>query len=63
METIIRVTKKDGSFGYVHRTFPTIEIVDDEEQALRMDFQTTMSVALALGTLKIPHSMITKKSW
>lgn len=63
MKSIIKVTKDDGSIGYVHSIQDTIEICDNAEDALRMDFQTTLSVALALGTLKIRHSMITNPQW
>lgn len=60
LKTIIRVTKDDGSYGWVHSIQDTIEITDNEQEALKMDFQTTLSVALALGTLKVPHAMISK---
>lgn len=63
MKSIIKVTKDDGSIGYVHSIKDTIEICDNAEDALRMDFQTTLSVALALGTLQIRHSMITNPTW
>ena len=58
IKTIIKVTKEDGSFGYVKSINDTIEISSSVTDALQMDFQTTLSVSLALATLKIPHSMI-----
>lgn len=63
MKTIIRVTMPDGSFGYVQHTTPTISYTPDKLSALRMDFQQAMSIALALGTLGIPHSMETRSEW
>lgn len=63
MRTIIRVTMPDGSFGYVHRTFPTISYTDNKLLALRMDNFQAMRIALALGTLGIPHSMETRSEW
>lgn len=63
MKTIIRVTQPDGTFGYVQYTSPTITYTPDKLSALRMDFQQAMSIALALGTLGIPHSMETRSEW
>lgn len=60
MTTIIKVTTRDNKTGYVSRTQPTIETTEREEQALRMDIQTTLAVAMTLGHLGIRHSMITK---
>lgn len=63
MKTIIRINKDDGTKTYVQHTYPTIELTDSVDDALRMDFQTAVSVSLALNTLKIGHSMITKPNW
>ena len=63
MKTIIRVTMPDGSFGYVQHTHPTISYTNNKLLALRMDNFQAMSIALALGTLGIPHSMETRSEW
>lgn len=63
MKSIIRVTLEDGQFGYVSSTYPQIETTTDIRHALRMEFQETLAVALALGTMGIKHSMISKKTW
>lgn len=63
MKTIIRVTQPDGTFGYVHHTSPTITYTPDKLSALRMDFNQAIRIALALGTLGIPHSMETRSEW
>ena len=63
MKTIIRVTMPDGSFGYVQHTSPTISYTDNKQLALRMDNFQAMRIALALGTLGIPHSMETRSEW
>lgn len=63
MRTIIRVTMPDGSFGYVQSTTPTISYTDNKQYALRMDNFQAMRIALALGTLGIPHSMETRREW
>ena len=63
MKTIIEIKKEDGGREYVYRTFPTIKTTDDKNLAYRMDFKEALAVSLALGTLKIPHCMITKKEW
>lgn len=63
MKTIIRVTQPDGTFGYVQHTSPTITYTPDKLSALRMDFNQAMRIALALGTLGIPHSMETRSEW
>lgn len=60
MKSIIRVTLEDGQTGYVSSTYPQIETSTDIKQAKKMEFGETLSVALTLGTLGIPHSMITK---
>lgn len=53
----------DGSYGYVQHTSPTISYTHDKLSALRMDLQQAMGIALALGTLGIPHSMETRSEW
>lgn len=53
----------DGSFGYVQHTSPTISYTDNKQLALRMDNFQAMRIALALGTLGIPHSMETRSEW
>ena len=63
MKTIIRVTMPDGTFGYVLSTQPSITYTPDKLQALRMDFNQAMGIAIALGTLGIPHSMETRREW
>lgn len=63
MKTIIRVTMPDGSFAYVQHTQPTISYTDNKLLALRMEINQAMRIALALGTLGIPHSMETRSEW
>lgn len=63
MKTIIRVTLEDGQTGYVSSTNPQIETTTDIHQAKKMDFQETWATALALGTMGIHHSLITKSKW
>lgn len=63
MKTIIRVTQPDGSFAYVQSTQPTITYTDNKQDALQLDTIQAMRIALALGTLGIPHSMETRSEW
>ena len=60
MKTIIKVTKDDGTFGYVSSTTPRLAITDDISQAMGMDIHTTLKVACILSMGNIPHSFITK---
>lgn len=62
MKTIIKVTLENGQIGYVSSTQPQIETTTDISNALQMEFKETWAVALALGTMGIPHSMISKKT-
>lgn len=59
MKTIIKVTLGDGQTEYISSTHPQIETTSDINSAKLMEFSETIAVALALGTMGIPHSMIT----
>lgn len=63
MRSIIKRELADGSFEYLHRDFPRLEFIRDERLALRMDFDKALRISLAMGTMGIRHSIVTKKEW
>ena len=63
MRSIIKRELSDGSFEYLQRYFPRLEFIRDERLALRMDFDKALRISLAMGTMGIRHSIVTKKDW
>lgn len=61
MKTIIEIKNDDGTREYVKSVLPTIETTSTRDDAMTFDFQGALAVSLALGTLKVPHCMITTK--
>lgn len=63
MKSIIKLEMEDGSFEYLHQDFPTLAFIQDEGQALRMDFAKALRISLVMGTMGMRHSIITKREW
>lgn len=63
MKSIIKLEMEDGSFEYLHQDFPNLAFIKDECQALRMDFAKALRISLAMGTMGIRHSIVTKREW
>lgn len=63
MKSIIKLEKEDGSFEYLHQDFPILVFIEDEGSALRMDFDKALRISLAMGTMGMRHSIVTKREW
>lgn len=63
MKSIIKLEKEDGSFEYLHQDYPILAFIKDEGSALRMDFAKALRISLAMGTMGIRHSIVSKREW
>lgn len=63
MKSIIKLENENGSFEYLYHDFPELVFIKDEGQALRMDFAKALRISLAMGTMGIRHSIVTKREW
>lgn len=61
MKSIIKLEMEDGSFEYLYQDLPDLVFIKDECQALRMDFAKALRISLAMGTMGMRHSIITKR--
>lgn len=63
MKSIIKLEMEGGSFEYLHREYPSLVFTKDEGSALRMDFAKALRISLAMGTMGIRHSIVSKREW